>query len=87
MAGESHAFALNATIPYDSFESSSILLRGDFVPAPRNGGEQMLHNLSLKSGGADMLRFFRAVASVLVQVNLGCGGRHAVGCFQSKSFQ
>ena len=55
MAGESHAFALNATIPYDSFESSSILLRGDFVPAPRNGGEQMLHNPSLKSGGADML--------------------------------
>ena len=42
------------TIPHDSFESSSILPRGDFGPAPRNGGEQMMHNASFESG-ADML--------------------------------
>jgi hypothetical protein len=53
MAGESHAFALNASIPHDSLESSSILPSGDFVTATRNGGEQIMHD-SLESG-ADML--------------------------------
>ena len=54
MAGESHAFALNASIPYCSVESSSILPSGEFVTAPRNGGEQMMHDPSLESG-ADFL--------------------------------